>query len=104
MMNFSETVPLVITGLSMFISIVFHWRNQRRFLLPTLFSGAATAFIALCMIFLVQEDYLNFGIGEQTLNSLALAVLLVAGSGFVYGVLISAFIGYLLKVAPSFFD
>jgi len=103
-MTFAQATPLIITGLSMFMSMLVHWLTPGKFWWPTLLSGLATAVGALLVVFLMQDNYLVLEAGEDTSRESMLAGLIVAGFGFAYGVIVSVFLGFMLKVAPSFFD
>jgi len=103
-MTFAQITPILITGTSIFVSIFFHWRDQKRFWRPTLISGLMAAIAALVVIFLFQDNYLNFEVNQTDSSQFTLAAVAVAGLGFFYGLIISALIGYVLKIAPSFFD
>lgn len=103
-MILAEYTPHILTGASLFLSIFIHWKAPRGYWKPSFVSAGLTALLALLLIFVLQDNYLNIDSDAVLKTDWSLPIAAVAGLGFCYGLIIALLIGYVMKVAPSFFD
>jgi len=103
-MNLSEYTPHVIAGAALFLSIYLHWKTPKTYWRPTLVSGVLTGLVALVLIFVFQENYLNMNVKALSLGNYWSAIVMVFCLAFCYAIVVAALVGYVIKIAPSFFD
>jgi hypothetical protein len=96
--------PHLLAGASLFLAIFLHWRCPNAFWKPSLQSAGITAVLAMLVIFVLHENYLNLETASSDWIDLGKAVGLVVFSGFAYGLIVAILVGYVVKLAPSFFD
>lgn len=103
-MSLAQYTPHLITAGSLFLAIFLHarqtqmsvWRISWR-------SASGSALIAVVVIFFVNDNYLNLSGDVPILDHLS-AIFVVGALSFVYGLILALLVGYVIKLAPSFFD
>jgi len=103
-MTLTHYTPHILSAASLFLSIYIHWRMQQYYWRPSLISGLCSAIVALLLIFVLQDNYLNLNSNQMSVFGWGVAVMCVAGLAFCYGFIIALLTGYVIKFAPSFFD
>ena len=92
-------MPYLLTGISLFIALVLHWRLSNSFWKATFNSTALILLISLLAIFLFPETILGLENSDVEKPSL-IGIFTLFGSVIAfYGFIISMLVGYLLKIS-----
>ncbi|GHA15762.1 hypothetical protein GCM10008090_26690 [Arenicella chitinivorans] len=103
-MFLSQYTPHLLTAGSLFVAIYLHARQSRlSFWQLSLWSAVGSAVLAITVIFFIHDNYLNLPVEVSALERLY-AILMVCVLSFVYGLILALLVGYVMKLAPSFFD
>lgn len=103
-MFLSQYTPHLLTAASLFLAIFLHARHTRMSLWGISWrSAVGSAVLALVVIFLIHDNYLGLA-AEVSATEHFNAVLMVGVLSFVYGLILALLVGYVMKLAPSFFD
>lgn len=103
-MFLTQYTPHLLTAVSLFLAIFLHARQTTLSLWGTSWRSAfASAFVAVLVIFVVHDNYLNFEVAPS-LSEQVYAFTIVAMISFTYSLVLALLVGYVIKLAPSFFD
>lgn len=90
-------LPYLITGLSILIAVISHLRLPKDFWKATLISTLGILLISMLSFFVFQSSYLGLQNSRSVSNNPSMLMILIAVLIVFFGVLISIFVGYLLK-------
>jgi hypothetical protein len=90
-------IPYILTGFSLVIAGVFHWKLPNSFWKASLISTISIVVLSLLLIFVFQSNYLGLDQSVQENGNIGFAVLFVAGLISFFSLLVSVLVGYFLK-------
>lgn len=100
---FEHYTPHLLTASSLFLAIFLHARPRSGYWKASILSALLTALLAIIVIFGLHQNYLQLVEPISLFDRLSVIVS-VAVLGFSYGLVLALLVGYVLKIAPSFFD